>query len=608
MTRVARYCLHCHFELLIQETRLKSEDEAAFLLVAKNARDRLEQLPLAQIIVSDQLPDGSLPNLKRLVVQPDTFTVMVSQFNGTSVLKPGQYDCSRLGIGGGLTAGFRAGREPRPVFFCTVSQTPITATFVLPDQEILDHETGDTSERTGKEVYDVNSAVSRLGIRTSDNFLGGAQAQLVLRCVNPARLLEMFIQAKLQSLDPDEKVKLGLPLNAEDRTTLRGLGREPGPDYKTAAAGGAKGILTYSLAVVGRLLWGGDTQPRTTEPVALTVWDVYRAVRMEFAAAIGQSVRNEPIAHLFDAVEVRDRIAEDIQKIMSQSFDMYGIQIDRVSAFRFICPKYEEVLERRANIARDSQQLGDLEKQAEIARKQRAIDLADHVDGSKTETELGKQETSHRADLERHGIQENRETERERGEFLAEEQARELARDTTAHRHRLGKELEEQRQRLQLEADQEKLRLQLQDEKMKMALGWQERMLRLQNEQQDAAVSRRIKLLEQYARLPKDSILTIALAENPQLAAAYAASVQAQSQQEKVQMQEKFRGELATAYAGNNAQFTQLLQEAVRQWGQYQVAKQIGHKPPQQVINVGLPEPPGAPSSDRGETPPGATP
>ena len=344
-TRVARYCLHCHAELLKQETALRSEDETAFLLTARNARDRLEQLPLAQIMVSDQLPDGSLPNLKKLVVQPGTFTVMVSQFQGTTILKPGQYDCSRLGIGGGIKAAFQAGREPRPVFFCTVSQTPVTATFVLPDQEFLVDETGDVSQRTGKEIYDVNSAVSRLGIRTSDNFLGGAQAQLVLRCINPARLLEIFIQAKLQSLDPDEKVQLGLPLNAEDTTALRRAGREPGPEYTTSTYGGAKGILTYSLAVISRLLWGGGNQPRLTEPVALSVWDIYRAVRMEFAAAIGQSVRNEPIAHLFDAVEVRDRIAEDIQKIMSQSFDMYGIKIDRVSAFRFICPKYEELLD-----------------------------------------------------------------------------------------------------------------------------------------------------------------------------------------------------------------------------------------------------------------------
>ena len=55
---------------------------------------------MAQILVSDQLPDGTLPNLKRLVVQPGTFTVMVSQFHGTHVLKPGQYRCFAWGSAG----------------------------------------------------------------------------------------------------------------------------------------------------------------------------------------------------------------------------------------------------------------------------------------------------------------------------------------------------------------------------------------------------------------------------------------------------------------------------------------------------------------------------
>ena len=48
-------------------------------------------------------------------------------------------------------------------------------------------------------------------------------------------------------------------------------------------------------------------------------------------------------------------------------------------------------------------------------------------------------------------------------------------------------------------------------------------------------------MIEQYAKLPKDSILMIAMADNPQLAAAYAASVHAENQEAKSQMQEKFR-------------------------------------------------------------------
>ena len=618
----ARYCLFCHAELSPPKTTLDANDNLAFCLTAENAKAQLEKLPVAQILVSDQLPDGSLPNLKRLVVQPGTFTVMVSQFHGTKVLEPGPYECSRLGIGGGLKAAFQAGSEPRPIFFCTVSRTPVTATFVLPDRDLLFEETGESAVVKGKkvELYDVDSALSRLGIRTSDNFLGGAQVQLVLRCASPAQLLEMFIQSKLQSLGPADRRKLGLPVEDDS-----GANRQ-----QKARPGGVKGLFAYSCAVVARLLWGSGTPPATAEPVALSVWDVYREIRMEFAAAIGQSVRNEPIAHLFDAVEVRDRIAEDIQKIMSRSFDMYGIKIERVSAFRFICPKYEELLERRVNIAIDGQQLDDRRKEVDIAKKQRRIDIDDRLDSSHTETELHKQETSDQGKRERHEIEETRQTELDRDVARAEQQVRTLAMDETDHLHKLGKDrateeqrlelqAEQERQRLALQAQEETQRLQLQAAKMDMALGVQVRVLDiqskqldLQNKQQDALLQRqikqkqaeiegRIKMIEQYAKLPRDSILTIALAENPQLAAAYAASIQAQSHEAKAQMQEKFRAELTTAYQGNNAQYTQLLQEAVRQWGHYQVAKQIGHEHPQQVINVGVPKPTDEPAPEQGE-------
>jgi hypothetical protein len=52
-------------------------------------------------------------------------------------------------------------------------------------------------------------------------------------------------------------------------------------------------------------------------------------------------------------------------------------------------------------------------------------------------------------------------------------------------------------------------------------------------------------------------------------------------------MQEKFRDELAKSYSTNNEQYTMLLQEAVKQWGQYQSAKELAKVTgPQQVINV----------------------
>ena len=105
----------------------------------------------------------------------------------------------------------------------------MTATFVLPDRELLFEETEQISEVTGHELYDVDSA--RTGSACGPPTISWAGPRFNwCSAANPDQLLEMFIQSKLQSLEKAEKKKLGLPV---DDGWSRTRSREPSPAART---------------------------------------------------------------------------------------------------------------------------------------------------------------------------------------------------------------------------------------------------------------------------------------------------------------------------------------------------------------------------------------
>ncbi len=554
MTFEARYCMYCHAELHAQNNPIEEVDARAIFNRARASKEQMAKLPLVLITVTDQLPDGSLPNIKKLAVQPGTCTFMVSQIHRTAVLQAGEYDVSRRGLGKSFGLALEAGKEMRPVFLCTVAQGPLATTFFLPDIETL------SEEHEAKWAFEVEAALRGSSIRTADNLLGAATAQVVLRCADPVRLLQMFIDRKLRELSPDQKKSLGM---AEDQQPKHG--------------GLVGKLFGFPMELVGRVLFGaGAKGPSLAKPVPVTVAEFYEQIRMEFLAAVIEAVRNEKAERLYNTVEVRERVAGDLQRIMSTTFNTYGLKIERVSAFRFICPRYEELLKRRGDNALQREQLVDRKEELEIGREQRRMDSAEAQDVSHVETETEMSMASDQAALDRHVIKEARETDRDKDLLRAEQLQRRLEMDGAARRHEI-----------EMNTAAEHARFELQKEKMRLAMEMHGQALRLQDEQQESQLNRRIRMLREYANLPPDSVLTIALAENPQLAAAYAASVQAGNQREQFQMQEKFRDELSKSYASNNEQYTALLQEAVKQWGQYQSAKELAKVTgPQQVINV----------------------
>jgi hypothetical protein len=91
------------------EARQQAGDEFGFVARAWEAHVQQSNAELLRVRATDQLPNGLSPHIKKLVVPPGTSTMIVSEIHEPRLLEAGEYDVSRLGLGGGLLASLEAG-------------------------------------------------------------------------------------------------------------------------------------------------------------------------------------------------------------------------------------------------------------------------------------------------------------------------------------------------------------------------------------------------------------------------------------------------------------------------------------------------------------------
>jgi hypothetical protein len=220
------------------------------------------------------------------------------------------------------------------------------------------------------------------------------------------------------------------------------------------------------------------------------------------------------------------------------------MRIERVSAFQFISPDYERLLEERAQIALKQQKLDDLQVQADVSDRQRQIDR-----------DQFNKETADEAERRRLKIAEDARTREALDRNRLDEQKRRLERDAQQKNF-------EREQR----GEDERLAMDLQFDKARKAL-------ELHNQMQQAQWDRQMQMLEFYQNVPADRLLQLAMLQNPQLASAFIAAQQAQELKDRLALQSKFQEELAKSYGQNRDQFQQLLIEATKQLGQVMAAR-----------------------------------
>ena len=549
-TLPAQMCMYCGAQLIARATPSREEDHISFVKRARHAASRQSQLRMVQLVAVNRLRDGSLPGIKKLSVRQETATLLVLPSGEFQALPTGDHDVSELGVGGGLEASLLATNAAAKVFFCTVSKRPIVVDLVLPDGVSCGHEESVEASTSPDEEEEENvlakigeRALKSLSLRTADNMFGGVTMQMILRCTEPSQLISMLAMAKFEDL-----------IGRKDKEQ-RFFG-----DTQASNQGGVLNAMKYPGRLISHILAGGGTEPDSRRPLEFDLMfsDLYKAIRLELTSAIIESVRNEIVHRIYDEVEVRERVAGDIKRIMSTSMKMYGLEIERVSAFRFICPEFEDLLRQRGEDALDRERLQDDQDRLEIGQQRRKMAADDAVDVSNVKAETAKSFRSDKEGVLRHAIDERRATREAAGKLLAESQQRKMDRHAALRDHSRSQE-----------AADEELAISLRRKKLQMLLDlqndMQDRESRRRITERSAEVDNRLRLVDAYGKLPEDmsadSILAATLVENPELASAFGGLAAAKGQTELLERERQFQDRLSQVYKEQSQPYQQVWEE-----------------------------------------------
>ena len=546
---------------------------AARAVEAFNLRQKTE---IMRVRTTDQLPDGTLPFLKKLKVLKDTTTILVSEIHDAKPLGEGEYELSHLGEGSGLTTSFAAAaRSNYKLFICSVrNDQRIMATFAFPDYEELSNASprpGTDVKLTPQLLLRAEQNLKHLGFLTEEGVRGGARLQMQLSCKDPPRLLNAFA-SKLEEF------------------------RKPTARAKPKGHGPLGRILLYPSELLAHLLLGGKpAQGDAYSPVTLGF--VYPYFRMELMATLRNCLRSEKIKDLYDdAQESVKRVTGKIESELADTLDLFGLKVERVVAFEFISPEYLRFRQRKGHVDLEKLELDTDRDQGVVDKERRKLEteqFKDQVEQQEARERIATRESEESArrrwkelgetkreyvkevgKTKREYLKEVGETKKAHDEILAQAQDRQMEREDKRRQFKRKQALEDGKvdlQRVDQKMDKARKVLEIQNEwrdaEHKRQMGRRALEHEQQMESQNAATEQRLKFLKEYARLPPDSILAIALADNPNLAEAYVMAVNAKSKDEAINLHKEFRDKLVEVHGAESGKVTPLLIEATRQLG-----------------------------------------
>ncbi|MEZ6131532.1 MAG: hypothetical protein R3C59_22920 [Planctomycetaceae bacterium] len=589
-------------------------DYLGFLHRAKEARDLHRSAQLITARVTDQLPNGLLPEIKRLVVPADSTMFLFSERHAPLQLDPGkEYEVSRLGLGGGVGQSFEAFsenggsgafQERSGVLICEIPRRSLPFTITLPDYTgFYPPGTGDQftglvaslSNATEPEVRRQHASELAKGLgrvfeesrlKTQEGICTGVRVQVEIGVRDPQRLVETYCRSYARQL---EKKYKDLDAKLHRRPIDPGLANK----------------LRFPLKLLSQVVFGARQQNGVPlRPVTLA--HVYKRIRLEIADALRDAIRQETARQLIEEpARVRERVTDALNQHVQHSLELYGAEIRRVVSVECVSPEYNRMIIDRGRLRMRDEKLDDDRNRSRIENEELRIESQRFQDQVRHQNERSQYSTSQQAETARQQLHELGTTNQVRDTVEAEAMRRRLQREAEEAAHnreeqRRNAEVEaEVRRQLELSAlEIEARRMELQQKKMEAAvhlnLQYESGQHQLQQEALDrehqrqiervrlafnqqmeansAEMNNRISFLEKFAglsgELDENKLLVMSLASNPQLAKPYVEATRARGKDELMQKMEEFKNQLVAVHGQEDKLVHQLWHEGIRQIGQ----------------------------------------
>jgi hypothetical protein len=584
------FCSRCGQELVPAKDWLKQIlDPQLFTVAAKTMKESFDRINLATVQFIHIPENGTHPQIKPVEIDSGTHAFIArSETSSLERLPPGRYPNFEdlFGRTGGA-GGIRNASDKNTCLFVKVNCRPITATFRLPDwQLVIDtHLANKQFEMIVSHEPDkmLKNTLEQLNLLSGDNLFGGALAQLEIQVIEPQELLNALGDVMVEEGNEAEKNKVkGLELRGDkwvvsDKADAilsaqnKELDNTPTTETIYVPKASAKTRVGKMFQWLGRKIFGEKLEAKTltkrsksqTFPFNFTLTHLYERIRLEFRMAVQQALKDfQAIQLLENRDEGRNAVRNRIEEVMNQTLKAYGIRLNRCMTFEFVCPElltlHREKGETRIaeeRLEEQSKRMKLNQKTALLTREQERFDQLLDFEDAKI------------------GFEQARVLEQMEDENKAAAQVRQLEMDATQGQH--DREQKEKTKILDISLQkQEGLALnEVEADKEAKRLEGYRQYMEIQQGAKDQEFDKLLELAKVLPTLSPQMQQAMIAALKPELQAMFIAAYQASGLEQQIAMQREHTKELGDAHTHGTQQGVQLLTAIVQQAGTVLAAK-----------------------------------
>jgi hypothetical protein len=596
------FCSKCGYELIpSKEWADQVLDPLVFANAAKVMKDGFDRINLATVQLIHVPEGGTQPQIKPVEIDAGTRAFIArSETSSLEPLPPGRYvTFEDLFDSTGGAGSIRNATDKNTCLFVKVNCRPITATFHLPDWQLLFDlgvvnaegvpypVEGDDEQRQQQRqarALLLRKTLEQLNLLSGDNLFGGALAQLELEVVNPQTLLNVLGDVMAEEEKGEEKKRAEEGKGA-DKNAKQGeeLAHAPKTEEVVVPKALPKTSVGKMFRSLGRLIFGDKfnyrVETRTKRgksqsvPFNFTLSHLYKRISLEFRMAVQQAIRDFPAMQLLENRDQgRDAVRAKIEGVMKRTLDAYGVRLNRCLTFEFICPELLTLQREKGETQIAEERFKEQVKRMklnrdtlDLSRKEERLDQLLDFEDEKTE-------------LEQTGVLDEM-----KDKNRAAAQVRQLGMDATKGEH--DREQLEKNKRLEIamqkqaglatnevEADKEAKRLDVYRQYMDVQQGVK-----------DQEFDKLMELAKVLPSLPPPMQQAMIAALKPELQSMFIAAYNASGLEQQIAMQRDHTRDMGQAHTAGTQQGVQLLTAIIQQAGHVLAANAAANQPPRQL-------------------------